>query len=44
LQHTQSQAPAPDAEETEAENRRKRKRALIGDLVEGLTKRPITFS
>jgi len=30
--------------EDEAESKRKRKRDLIGDLVEGLTKRPITFS
>ncbi len=28
----------------EAERRRKRKRDLIGDLVEGLTRRPIPFS
>lgn len=31
-------------DEDEAENRRKRKRALIGDLVQGLTKRPVSFS
>jgi len=31
-------------EEDEAERRRKRKRALIGDLVEGLAKRPMSFS
>lgn len=30
--------------EEESENKKKRKRDLIGDLVEGLTKRPITFS
>ncbi|KAK5049447.1 hypothetical protein LTR84_004376 [Exophiala bonariae] len=33
-----------DEVEREAENRRKRKRALIGDLVQGLAKRPISFS
>ena len=32
------------AEEAEAERKRKRKRDLIGNLVEGLTKKPITFS
>lgn len=37
----------PDAEreeDDEAEKRKKRKRALIGDLVEGLAKRPMSFS
>jgi len=35
---------AEKEEDDEAEKRKKRKRALIGDLVEGLAKRPMSFS